>query len=150
MFPRKKRSEPLSGIPALPGYRSYSMTKPIGRSFMKAVINVCDSLVFGKLQKSKSPETAVDISYNLHLSVYEDHALGPDHVLRYICIQYCRRPVFRPYEICIEFSDIKHRKTEVGTSQTNSLALSCASSFQSRPKVTSAAPPKKLQQDMDQ
>ena len=93
--------------------------KGIGRVYLQAVVDTYGSFAFGKLYTSKFPETAVDILYDRVLPFYKEHALRVEHILTDNGREYCGRPMIHPYQIFIEFNDIKHRKTKVATPRTN-------------------------------
>jgi transposase InsO family protein len=93
--------------------------KGIGRIYLQAVVDTYGSFAFGKLYTSKLPETAVDVLYDRVLPFYEEHALRVEHILTDNGREYCGRPMIHPYQIFIEFNDIKHRRTKVATPRTN-------------------------------
>ena len=49
----------------------------------------------------------------------ETKALSVEHILTDNGREYCGRPMIHPYQIFLEFNDIKHRNTRVATPMTN-------------------------------
>ena len=93
--------------------------KGIGRIYLQAVVDTYGSFAFGKLYTSKLPETAVDVLYDRVLPFYRDHGLVVEHILTDNGREYCGKPMIHPYQIFLEFNDIKHRRTKVATPRTN-------------------------------
>ena len=93
--------------------------KGIGRVYLQAVVDTYGSFAFGKLYTSKVPETAVDILYDRVLPFYETQGLKVEHVLTDNGREYCGRPMIHSFQIFLEFSDIKHRRTQVARPRTN-------------------------------
>ena len=93
--------------------------KGIGRVYLQAVVDTFGSLAFGKLYTSKLPETAVDILYDRVLPFYAEHGLDVEHILTDNGREYCGRPMIHPYQIFLEFDEIKHRRSNVATPRTN-------------------------------
>ena len=93
--------------------------KGIGRIYLQAVVDTYGSYAFGKLYTSKLPETAVDILYDRVLPFYEEQGLDVEHILTDNGREYCGRPMIHPYQIFLEFTNIKHRRTKIATPRTN-------------------------------
>jgi len=93
--------------------------KGIGRIYLQAVVDTYGSFAFGKLYTSKLPETAVDVLYDRVMPFYEAHHLNVEHILTDNGREYCGRPMIHPYQIFLEFNDIKHRRTKVARPRTN-------------------------------
>ena len=93
--------------------------KGIGRIYLQAVVDTFGSFAFGKLYTSKIPETAVDILYDRVLPFYGEQGLEVEHILTDNGREYCGRPMIHPYQIFLEFNEIKHRRTKVATPRTN-------------------------------
>ena len=93
--------------------------KGVGRLYLQAVVDTYGSYAFGKLYTSKLPETAVDVLYDRALPFYESQGLRVEHILTDNGREYCGRAMIHPYEIFLELSDIKHRRTRVATPRTN-------------------------------
>lgn len=93
--------------------------KGIGRIYLQAVVDTYGSFAFGKLYTSKLPETAADVLYDRVLPFYRDHGLVVEHILTDNGREYCGRPMVHPYQIFLDFTDIKHRRTKVATPRTN-------------------------------
>jgi transposase InsO family protein len=93
--------------------------KGIGRIYLQAVVDTFGSFAFGKLYTSKVPETAVDILYDRVIPFYGEQGLEVEHILTDNGREYCGRPMIHPYQIFLEFNEIKHRKTKVASPRTN-------------------------------
>jgi transposase InsO family protein len=93
--------------------------KGIGRIYLQAVVDTFGSFAFGKLYASKLPETAVDILYDRVLPFYAEQGLEVEHILTDNGREYCGRPMIHPYQIFLEFNEIKHRRSKVATPRTN-------------------------------
>ena len=93
--------------------------KGVGRIYLQAVVDTYGSFAFGKLYTSKAAETAVEILYDRVLPFYKKHGLSVENLLTDNGTEYCGRPMIHPYEIFLEFNDIKHRRTKVATPRTN-------------------------------
>jgi len=93
--------------------------KGVGRIYLQAVVDTYGSYAFGKLYNSKLAETAADVLYDKVLPFYEEQGLTVEHILTDNGTEYCGRPMVHPYEIFLEFNDIKHRRTKVARPRTN-------------------------------
>jgi transposase InsO family protein len=93
--------------------------KGIGRIYLQAVVDTYGSFAFGKLYTSKLPETAADVLYDRVLPFYRDRGFVVEHILTDNGREYCGRPMVHPYQIFLDFTDIKHRRTKVATPRTN-------------------------------
>lgn len=93
--------------------------KGVGRIYLQAVVDTFGSYAFGKLYTSKLPETAADLLNDRVLPFYRKHGLRVEHILTDNGREYCGRPMIHPYQIFLEFNDIKHRRTKVATPRTN-------------------------------
>jgi hypothetical protein len=93
--------------------------KGVGRIYMQSVIDTNCSLAFGKLYLSKLPMTAVDVLNDRVLPFYEEHGVDVEHLLTDNGREYCGRPLHHPFELFLTISHIEHRRTQVGSPQTN-------------------------------
>lgn len=93
--------------------------KGVGRIYLQAVVDTFGSFAFGKLYTSKRPETAVDLVYDRVLPFYEEQELSVEAILTDNGTEYKGRPMVHLYEIFLDFNDIEHRTTKVGTPRTN-------------------------------
>lgn len=93
--------------------------KGIGRVYLQAVVDTYGSYAFGKLYTSKGAETAADVLYDRVLPFYKEQGIAVEHILTDNGSEYCGRFMVHPYEIFLELSDIKHRRTRVATPRTN-------------------------------
>lgn len=93
--------------------------KGVGRVYLQAVIDTYGSYAFAKLYTSKKPETAADILYDRVLPFYQGKNVSIEHILTDNGTEYKGRPMIHLYEIFLEFNEIVHRRTKVGTPRTN-------------------------------
>ena len=93
--------------------------KGVGRIYLQAVVDTYGSYAFGKLYTSKKQETAADILYDKVLPFYQEKGIPVEHILTDNGTEYKGRPMIHLYQIFLEFNDIKHRHTKVGTPRTN-------------------------------
>lgn len=93
--------------------------KGIGKIYLQSVIDAHCSLGFGKVYLSKVPMTAVDILNDRVLPFYEEHSAEVEHVLTDNGREYCGRELKHHFELFLTISQIKHRRTEVRSPQTN-------------------------------
>ena len=93
--------------------------KGIGKIYMQSVIDAHCSLGFAKLYLSKVPMTAVDVLDDRVLPFYEEHAAEVEHLLTDNGREYCGRELRHHFELFLAISQIRHRRTEVRSPQTN-------------------------------
>jgi Integrase core domain/Homeodomain-like domain len=93
--------------------------KGVGRIYMQSVVDTHCSLAFGKLYLSKLPMTAVDVLNDKVLPFYEEQGVDVEHLLTDNGREYCGRPLHHPFELFLAISCIEHRRTQVGSPQTN-------------------------------
>jgi transposase InsO family protein len=83
------------------------------------VIDAHSSHVFAKLYLSKVPMTAVDVLNDRVLPFYEEHGVEIEHLLTDNGREYCGRPVGHPFELYLAIQQIEHRRTDLGSPETN-------------------------------
>jgi hypothetical protein len=93
--------------------------KGVGKIYMQSVVDTHCSLGFGKLYLSKVPMTAVDVLHDRVLPFYEEHGIDVEHVLTDNGREYCGRPLSHPFELFLAINQIEHRRTDIGSPQTN-------------------------------
>jgi transposase InsO family protein len=93
--------------------------KGIGKIYMQSVVDAHCSLGFAKLYLSKVPMTAVDVLNDRVLPFYEEHAAEVEHLLTDNGREYCGRELKHHFELFLAISQIRHRRTEVRSPQTN-------------------------------
>jgi transposase len=93
--------------------------KGVGRIYMQTVIDTNCSFAFGKLYLSKVPMTAVDVLNDRVLPFYEEHGVELLNMLTDNGREYCGRPLHHPFELFLAISQIEHRRTQVGSPETN-------------------------------
>ena len=93
--------------------------KGVGRIYHQSLVDAHCSLGFGKLYLSKVPMTAVDLLHDRVLPFYEEHGVEIEHLLTDNGREYCGRPLQHPFELYLTISQIEHRRTRVGSPETN-------------------------------
>jgi len=93
--------------------------KGVGRIYHQTVVDANSSLAFGKLYLSKLPMTAVDVLHDRVVPFYDEHGIDIEHMLTDNGREYCGRALQHPYELYLAISQIQHRRTQVGSPQTN-------------------------------
>ena len=83
------------------------------------MIDANSSHVFAKLYLSKVPMTAVDVLNDRVLPFYEEHGVEIEHLLTDNGREYCGRPVGHPFELYLAIQQIQHRRTDIGSPETN-------------------------------
>jgi transposase InsO family protein len=92
--------------------------KGVGRVFLHAVVDTYGSYAFGFLHTTKQPEAAVAVLHNDVLPFYKEKGLPIKAVLTDNGREFCGKDT-HPYEIYLDFNEIKHRTTKVRKPQTN-------------------------------
>ena len=92
--------------------------KGIGRVYLHAVVDTFGSYAFGFLHVSKQPEAAVAVLHNEVVPFYERLDLPIGAVLTDNGREFCGKAT-HPYELYLALNEIEHRKTKVGSPQTN-------------------------------
>jgi len=93
--------------------------KDVGKIYMQSVVDAHCSLGFGKVYLSKAPMTAVDVLNDRVLPFYEEHSAAVEHLLTDNGREYCGRELKHHFELFLAISQIRHRRTEVRSPQTN-------------------------------
>jgi len=93
--------------------------KGVGKIYHQTVVDAHSSLAFGKLYLSKMPMTAVDLLHDRVLPYYEEHGVEIEHMVTDNGREYCGRPVQHPYELYLAINQIEHRRTRIGSPETN-------------------------------
>src|SRR5579871_1784836 len=93
--------------------------KGVGKIYQQTVIDAHASLAFAKLYLSKVPMTAVDVLNDRVLPFYEEHSVEVEHALTDSGREYCGRELKNHFELFLAINQIKHRRTEVRSPQTN-------------------------------
>jgi len=93
--------------------------KGVGKIYMQSVVDANNSYGFAKLYLSKVPMTAVDVLNDRVLPHYEEHELEVEHLLTDNGREYCGRPVHHAFELYLAINQIEHRRTDIGSPQTN-------------------------------
>lgn len=93
--------------------------KGVGKIYLQSVVDAHCSLGFGKLYLSKVPMTAVDVLHDRVVPFYEEHGAEVERLLTDNGREYCGRPLAHAYELYLAISQIEHRRTQVGSPETN-------------------------------
>jgi transposase len=93
--------------------------KGVGRIYQQTVVDTNCSLAFAKLYLSKVPMTAVDVLNDRVAPFYEEHGVEIQHLLTDNGREFCGRPLHHPFELFLTISQIEHRRTDIGSPQTN-------------------------------
>lgn len=93
--------------------------KGVGKIYMQSVVDANCSLGFASLYLSKAPITAADTLHNRVLPFYEQHNVPVEHLLTDNGREYCGRELQHPFELYLAISQIKHRRTQVQSPETN-------------------------------
>ncbi len=93
--------------------------KGVGRIYQQTVVDAHCSLAFAKLYLSKVPMTAVDVLNDRVLPFYDEHGVEVAHLLTDNGRETCGKPLSHPFELFLAISRIEHRRTQVGSPETN-------------------------------
>lgn len=93
--------------------------KGIGKIYLQSAVDAHCSLGFAKLYLSKVPMTAVDVLDDRVLPFYEEHSAEVEHLLTDNGREYCGRELKHHFELFLAIRQIRHRRTEVRSPQTN-------------------------------
>ena len=93
--------------------------KSVGKIYMQAVIDTYGSFGFAKLYKQKTALTATDILIDRVLPYYEKFSLPVLNILTDNGTEYCGNYPTHEYEFVLDLFKIKHRRTKIGSPQTN-------------------------------
>jgi integrase-like protein len=83
------------------------------------VVDAHCSLAFAKFYLSKVLMTAVDVLNDRVLPFYDEHSVEIQHVLTDNGRETCGKPLSHPFELFLTLSQIEHRRTQVGSPETN-------------------------------
>jgi transposase InsO family protein len=64
-------------------------------------------------------QTAVDVLNDRVLPFYDELGVDVDHLLTDNGREYCGRPLSHPFELYLTIQQIEHRRTDIGSPQTN-------------------------------
>lgn len=92
--------------------------KGVGKIYLQSVIDASCSLGFGKLYLFKVPMTAVDV-LNDRVLFYEEHGVAIEHLPTDNGRENCGKPLSYPFELYLAIQQIEHRRTQIGSPQTN-------------------------------
>lgn len=123
---RGKTTDPQTHVEApCPGFLLCQDTyfvgtiKGVGKIYMQSVVDANASYGFAKLYLSKVPMTAVDVLNDRVLPFYDEQGVEVQHLLTDNGREYCGRPLSHPFELFLTINQIRHRRTDVGSPQTN-------------------------------
>lgn len=92
--------------------------KGVGKVYLHALVDTYSSYAFGFLQTNKKPEGAVAVLHNEALPFYECLGLPVENVLTDNGTEF-KGTDLHPFQVYLEFNDIRHRTTRVRRPQTN-------------------------------
>lgn len=92
--------------------------KGVGKVYLHVVVDTYSSHAFGFLYPSKQPEAAVSVLHNDVLPFYQERGLPVGAILTDNGREFCGRDT-HPFEMYVEFNDIRHKRTKVAHPQTN-------------------------------
>jgi len=92
--------------------------KGVGKVYLHAVVDTYSSHAFGILHFNKKPEAAVAVLHNEVLPFYKKYQLSIENILTDNGTEF-KGTDTHPYQIYLDFNDIKHRTTKLRRPQTN-------------------------------
>ena len=93
--------------------------KGVGKIYTQSVVDAHCSLGFARLYLSKAPITAADTLPPQVLPFYEEHGVGVEPRLTDNGREFCGRELHHPFELYLAISQVRHRRTEVRSPETN-------------------------------
>jgi len=93
--------------------------KGVGKIYSQSVVAAHCSLGFARLYLSKAPITAADTLHSHVLPFYEEHGVAVEHLLTDNGREFCGRELHHPFELYLASSQVRHRRTEVRSPETN-------------------------------
>ena len=93
--------------------------KGVGKIYMQSVVDAHCSLGFARLYLSKAPITAADTLHNQVLPFYDEHGVAVEHLLTDNGREFCGKELQHPFELYLVISQVRHRRTEVRSPETN-------------------------------
>lgn len=93
--------------------------KGVGKIYMQSAVDAHCSLGFAKLYLSKVPMTAVDLLNDRVLPFYDQHDAQLEHLLTDNGREFCGREVHHPFELFLAINQVRHRRTQVQSPETN-------------------------------
>ncbi|MEW6011870.1 MAG: IS481 family transposase [Elusimicrobiota bacterium] len=92
--------------------------KGVGKVYLQSVVDTYGSYAFAYLHTGKQPEHSVAVLHNEVLPQYKKWGIPVKSILTDNGREYCGTEN-HPYELYLELSDIKHRRTKVKSPKTN-------------------------------
>lgn len=96
--------------------------KGAGRIYQQTVLDTYSSVAFGKLYTAKVPITAADILNDRVMPFFEDHGVSILRILTDRGTEYCGAPEKHPYEIFLQYHEIKYTKSQARKPQSNRIS----------------------------
>lgn len=93
--------------------------KGVGKIYMQSGVDAHCSLGFARLYLSKAPITAADTLHHHVLPFSEEHGVAVEHLLTDNGREFCGRELQHPFELYLAISQVRHRRTEVRSPETN-------------------------------
>lgn len=93
--------------------------KGVGKVYMQTVIDAHCSQAFAKVYLSKMPITAADTLNDRVIPFYEEEGVNIERLLTDNGREYCGREARHPFEIYLVINQIRHKRTQVASPQSN-------------------------------
>jgi transposase InsO family protein len=90
----------------------------VGKVYLHSLVDTFGSVAFGFLHTGKQPEAAVALLHNDVLPFYREREIPVAKVLTDNGREFCGTDN-HPYELYLQLSDIRHKKTKVRSPRTN-------------------------------
>jgi hypothetical protein len=105
--------------PRMPNQTPPELERQILEMTAQSVVDAHCSLGFARLYLSKAPITAADTLHHHVLPFYEEHGVAVEHLLTDNGREFCGRELHHPFELYLAISQVRHRRTEVRSPETN-------------------------------
>ncbi|MFN9298875.1 MAG: IS481 family transposase, partial [Acidobacteriota bacterium] len=91
----------------------------VGKVYMQTVVDAHCSQAFAKVSLSKMPITAADTLHDRVIPFYEKERVNIERLLTDNGREYCGLEARHPFEIYLAINQIRHKRTQVASPQTN-------------------------------
>jgi len=95
--------------------------KRIRKIYLQTVVDCYSRFAFGHLYTSKISVKAVHVLNDKVLPFFDENNYRVMRILTDNGREYCERPDHHPFELFLQFEEIKHRTTQVRRSQSNGI-----------------------------
>lgn len=93
----------------------------IGRVVLHALVDTYGSYAFGLVHSTKQPEASAFVLHEQAMPFYAEHGLTVEALLTDNGREFCGTDA-HPYELYLALNDIEHRRTPLGSPQSNGFA----------------------------